>query len=356
VGPFSFPWIFRRYYDYDAASDPVISLNQFQRDKIEEVLEGIQRGRYALEEAPCLCGDVDHNVLIARRDRYGFPAEFRLCRRCGILRTTPRFTPESLVRFYGQDYRQIYDPAYERGASAAEALFRAEVTRGAFIQEFLRPFIGDSRHLTVFDVGCGAGGVLVPFMGAGWSGHGCDIGGEYLEYGRKQGLNLEKGEFGELVGKYGKADLVILSHVIEHVASPAEFIREIHGGLKEGGFLFLESPGIFGIHRMNGDIMAYLQNVHLYNFTLRTLADTVTPLGFRKVRGDEYIHALFRKEDMGSQARPREIRPVRYIPILLYLMLIALAYRIVHLKGISALYGWTVGRKITAEHSGEREE
>jgi hypothetical protein len=38
------------------------------------------------------------------------------------------------------------------------------------------------------------------------------------------------------------ADLVIMSHVLEHVASPTEFLSEMTADLREGGCVFVEVP------------------------------------------------------------------------------------------------------------------
>jgi hypothetical protein len=91
-------WVFKRYYEYDAGKEPAILLNDTQREGIERVLKKIRKGYYTLEEASCICGEKDNSILIAQKDRYGFPVESRLCLRCGILRTSPRFSSESLVR------------------------------------------------------------------------------------------------------------------------------------------------------------------------------------------------------------------------------------------------------------------
>lgn len=331
--------IFRRYHEYDAGREPVISLSEFQRERIQKVLERIENGYYILEKSPCVCGEADHSILIAKRDRYGFPVESRLCRRCGILRTSPRFAPESLVRFYENDYRQIYDPAYGEDSDAPATLFRAEVSQGEEILHFIRPSIEKNPHLTVFDIGCGAGGVLVPFIKDGWAGYGCDIGGEYLKYGREKGLTLEKGQVRELKEKYGRADLIILSHVFEHIESPLEFLEEVSDVLQENGFLFIESPGIFNIHRVYGDIMAFLQNVHLYNYTLKTLSDVVSGEGFELVRGDDYVHAFFRKSGRKDRGTKKYIlKRYYYINILIYLALIAVAFRVVHARGVYGIF------------------
>ena len=329
--------IFGRYYEFDAGKDPVLRLNDTQRDRVHRVLEKIRTGTYVLQDAACTCGETDAGILIAKKDRYGLPVETRLCRGCGVLRTSPRFDSGSLVRFYEDDFRPMYDPGFGGDAPDLPRLFGAEALRGRFVRDFVRPYTGKRQGPVVFDVGCGLGGVLLPFVEDGWTGYGCDLDGESLAYGRTRGLTLVKGRLQDLAGKYGEADLIVMSHVLEHIESPPEFLAEVNRALKEDGLLYIELPGVFHIHRAYGDIMAFLQNAHLYHFSLKTLTDLATGKGFRLVRGSEHVHALFRK-DGGSRGPPRGSAGYYYIKILIYLMGIAVAYRVVHMKGVQTIY------------------
>ena len=83
-----------------------------------------------------------------------------------------------------EDYRLIY--IGER--YAPDAFLKDQVHHGYVIYDFVKEIFGNVYNPTVFDVGRGAGGVLVSFSKAGWRTYGCDIGGEYLQRGRDEGL------------------------------------------------------------------------------------------------------------------------------------------------------------------------
>jgi len=194
-------------------------------------------------------------------------------------------TSESLRLFYEQDYRSLYAGAED----APETFFARQVAGGRAIYEFTGPH-GPFRR--VADLGCGAGGTLLPFREAGCAVVGCDLGGAYLERGRKEGLDLRHGSYETLLNA-GPFDLVVLSHVLEHIPDPYELLIKIKGLLTpDRGMIYAEVPGIQAISRF-GDPLAYFQNAHLYNFDLGTLSRLFRSAGYELITGDEGVHSLF---------------------------------------------------------------
>jgi hypothetical protein len=77
-------------------------------------------------------------------------------------------------------------------------------------------------------------------------------------------------------------------------------------------------------------MMRYLQNAHLYHFTLGTLTDLLASEGFTLVKGDQEIGAFFQKVTKPSGSYPR--RPVRLFFLLLYIFAVEILYRTYLLK------------------------
>ena len=280
---------FRRLYYQDK---PILQLNPAQVAALSAFKAKINCREYQMEKVICLCGR-DNSDLVARRDRYGLPVNTHLCRHCGTMWTSPRLVEQSLSLFYEQDYRSIYIGH----AQGPDAFFEQQVKIGRSVYDYIASevdteFTSPSR---VFDIGCGAGGMLIPFQQQGWQVAGCDLGSEYLERGREVGLTLEQGG-PSILQQHGCADLVILSHVLEHLPNPKQSLEEISGLLIDGGYLYIELPGIFNIHRTYKDPLRFLQNAHFYHFTLSTLSTLLADAGYHLVKGDEQIRALFCKE------------------------------------------------------------
>lgn len=297
-----------------------VSLNQLSA--LEAFREKISKNFYSFEEVPCICGNAN-GLLISSCDRYGLEMKTYLCKNCGTMRTSPRMDQESLKYFYSHDYR----PIYGGDSHSSESFFQEQIFHGESILNFFsnNVLLFNQCGSVVFDIGCGAGGNLVPFRKKGWNTYGCDLGGDYLKRGIKEGLVLEQGD-PTILSKYGPADLIILNHVLEHMANPLEILNLVNSMLKSNGYIYVELPGIFKIHENYGDFLLFLQNAHLFHFTLTTLDQLVARAGFSLVTGDEYIHALFRKDEQ-SQTKVKE----NYLKILFYLYRLEI-YRSLNLR------------------------
>ena len=81
-----------------------------------------------------------------------------------------------------------------------------------------------------------------------------------------------------IVTEYGKAKILFLRHVLEHVANPVAMLRSIHGLLDEDGIFYLEFPDCRDIIE---DGMAHeLWEEHLYYFSPSTATALLAKTGF----------------------------------------------------------------------------
>ena len=273
-------------YEYVPKSILKLSELQLQAKKLLE--EKIASGVYKLENVECFCGS-NANVLVAGRDRYGLKVSTLICAKCGLIRTSPRMTQQSYASFYDCEYRALYTGS----SKPSESFFQEQLARGLKIRSLVKPYIDSG---IVFDIGCGAGGVLFAFQQANWQVAGVDYGGEYLEYGLSHGVEkLFKGSSNELVRLGKKSNLIILSHVLEHFLDLRAEIDAIHQLLEPDGLLYIEMPGVKrlgGIYE--GDLLRLLQNAHTYYFCLGTLEHVLNCCGYELVQGNERIESVFR--------------------------------------------------------------
>lgn len=272
-------------------SKAAVPLSSSQQEALARFRQKVRSGIYRQKSVSCLCG-AGGGRLVGLRDRYGIAITTRLCTHCGVLRTDPQMTDDTLRRFYAEDYR----PLYVGEARPTVAFFEAQKQHG---RELLRRFadsVTSSMPPVVYDIGCGAGGVLMPFAEAGWHAIGCDPGGAYLELGRAKGLELYHGNV-DALAECPKPDLVILSHVLEHIPDPDAFLAELTRRLAPGGLIYIELPGIYAIKETYRSVLRFLQNAHLYHFTLGTLANLLAKHGFILESGDEQISASFRHSE-----------------------------------------------------------
>lgn len=234
-----------------------VKLAPEQAEAVQRFNEALSRGGVTVETVPCLCGGTDFAKL-AGVDRYGLRQDTVVCRACGLVQSNPRLTADAYAWFYGTDlYRTIYDgPDF---VARAEPWYQE---RGHEILGRLRELVDLTGVETVLEFGAGGGWNLVPFRDAGLRARGYDLSPELVALGQRHGIDMTLGGLEDIKGSY---DLIVASHVIEHLTDPIDGLRRLHAHLSAGGRLYLAVPNIEHLH------IVQLQNAHTYYFTRRTL-------------------------------------------------------------------------------------
>ena len=151
------------------------------------------------------------------------------CRRCGLVRLSPRPDVSELGRIYPPDY-YAYNLVSADGASGLG--FTDRIKKRMYQNRFadLVGHLGKAGRLRVLDIGC-ADGRLLDWYREGREGHRLDTHGIELDEGaaevaRRRGHRVVTGRFEvdqEL--EKGTFDLMLALHVIEHVDDPEGFAR-----------------------------------------------------------------------------------------------------------------------------------
>lgn len=268
---------------------PAVPMNPLQVATRDRMIDKYSDGSYATVEVPCLCG-AEGGRIVAERDRYGLPSPSVLCPTCGVIRTSPRLTDASLAAFYDNEYQPLYSGSVEAG----DEYLNTQRVRGETINRFVAGLLPAGSR--VVDLGCGAGWTLFAFREAGHRVAGCDLGTTYLEAGRSRGLDLRLGDHTALAD-VAPFDLVILSHVFEHIADPPKLMHDIKPMLAPGGMVYIEVPGLKEIPNAYADPLRYFQNAHLWSFDLESLTAVMARCGYRQVKGSEYVRSLFTPDE-----------------------------------------------------------
>jgi 2-polyprenyl-3-methyl-5-hydroxy-6-metoxy-1,4-benzoquinol methylase len=275
-----------------------ITLTSRQREVVEVLQDKIDRGIYVLEDGPCLCG-AHKDSAIAETDRYGLKLKTVVCSVCGLLRTNPRLSQESLGEFYQQEYRDLYmGPEYK----GLESYFQGMIRRGIYLIELIRRFYPDIKLAgkNVLEIGCSMGGILVPFLKSGAKVKGYDYDQRYLDYGKNRypGLELLKGGIEKLEAENVQYDIIILNHVLEHLACPGVAVDLLKARIKPEGIIYVSVPGVSNpeyYFSSNKSFLGALHIAHLYHFSPKTLCREFR--GFVPVHIDNQVNALFKLDD-----------------------------------------------------------
>lgn len=122
-----------------------------------------------------------------------------------------------------------------------------------YILPFIEKHLPLSPEVKIMDIGCGEGGVLVPFLEKGCravgveldelkSGYARQLLASHAERGSVEIINQNIYEEDALARFRGQFDLVILKDVIEHIPNQEKFIPYLKKFLKPGGFVFYGFP------------------------------------------------------------------------------------------------------------------
>jgi len=210
-----------------------------------------------VDEACRGCDARDDELLWAGREHeYGHTtdAEFDVvrCRSCGLARLNPRPDVSELDRIYPPDY-YAYGLVARNVTAANHRLPLTEHTKRRVFQHRLHQIVEKVTTsvgpLRLLDVGC-ADGRMLDWAKAGPDGarietHGIDMNEAAVAAARARGHRAVVGRF-ELDHELepGTFDLLLASHVIEHVEDPGAFTRRAAELLRPGGLFVVETPNI----------------------------------------------------------------------------------------------------------------
>ena len=266
-----------------------IKLSRAQLDEINVFKKKLESKEYTLEEIKCECCKINDSIILSEYDRFGIPYKSNFCKNCGLVYTSPRLDQDSIIKFYNNQYRKIYINTNQQ--DPLNFFLNNQIKRGEKIYALIEQNFKLNKPLNVLEVGCGMGGILQAFNQKKHRVKGVDYGSDYINYGKKNYLNLFVGGIFDVQGEFY---VIIYSHVFEHILDLKKELIEIKKHLKKEGVLYIQVPGILNLKKYRFDLNRYFQNAHNYNFSLNSLNNILTLNGFEMIYGDETVEALFR--------------------------------------------------------------
>ena len=286
--------------DHFDSNNEIITLNEIQKKYRDKYHNFISQKKIIFENLNCPCGSSSQGEVISSRDKFGLQVNNIICIECGLIRQSPTLTDDSLSIFYDQIYRPLY--LGRINAENLKSIFESLILKGNIIYDFLNKYIDVSKYKKVLEIGCSAGGILKYFQERNHLVTGCDFDSKYIEYGKKNDLDLIVGGASSLQsGK--KFDLIILSHVVEHFKDLKQEFSKIFSLLHDNGVIYIQVPGIYNEEYYKSydrcDFLFYIQNAHNYYFTKNTFLNTLTYLGIKikTIHIDEKVNIILQKKN-----------------------------------------------------------
>jgi 2-polyprenyl-3-methyl-5-hydroxy-6-metoxy-1,4-benzoquinol methylase len=165
------------------------------------------------------------------------------CKKCGLNQINRVFTDAQITDYYKHQYDRDDIYKIDLAQFPKDNLF--SVSRGRALAKLYQQHV-DSEPQTVLDLGCGFGHLLFGFSQVFPKSRYIGV-----EYDEKTATTLNQSGFEFLYGGIddisnlkNSIDILITSHVFEHVVDPHLFVEKCMALLKPGGVLLWEMPNL----------------------------------------------------------------------------------------------------------------
>ncbi|MDX2287572.1 MAG: class I SAM-dependent methyltransferase [Hyphomicrobiaceae bacterium] len=226
------------------------------------------------------CGSAEQRVFLeSPKPKWFEDRQLRLveCGGCGLVFASPRPVIADLLA-------TIVGSAEDAQAAMERKLARKNVR--AIHKKHIETAIGRLGYSPrrIFDMGCGAGTLMMEAQDMGLEAHGNDVNRVAVETLRQQGLAAHLGCTNDLDLPEQSFDIVFCLDYLEHTYTPMDDLRYAFKLLRPGGLLYLKtlylgSPG----HLENGDAWHLFCNEHFYFFYPSVLRRMVEHAGFELI-------------------------------------------------------------------------
>jgi SAM-dependent methyltransferase len=256
---------------------------------------------------PLGCEDADEMLFTARDLLHDLPGEFPVvrCRHCGLARTNPRPTPDTMSFYYPAHYAPYHDAdqrpeAATPSASAARRLLR-RLTR---VTTRHVPPIAPGHML---EVGCASGAFMSEMAQVGWNCEGIEFSDSAAQRARALGFRVQTASLETADEPLAPLDLCVGWMVVEHLHDPVFCLRRLRSWMNPDGWLAVSVPDIAALDfRVTGPLWygLHVPN-HLYHFSHATVARLLTFAGWRVRRTIWHKNAATPLRSLAALARTR---------------------------------------------------
>lgn len=187
----------------------------------------------------CSSEDIRDQAAYRGRDAVFVGLRRAKCQACGMVFASPMPDEERLKR-YNTTYFESAHGGRPRNHRADAFFSGIARLRMAHIERYLNQHNISASRLLEFGPGAG-------FFALNWltthpatAYHACETDRSCHDVLRKMGVGLV--EQSDLAWHCEAFDLIVMSHVLEHVPGPVDFLSEAAKTLRKGGVLFIEAP------------------------------------------------------------------------------------------------------------------
>ena len=216
------------------------------------------------------------NLIEFENDQY--TQKIVICKDCGFVFNNPSPSYAELSKHYTS--WSNYEIPQTEGKYSSEM-----ANKWLRTFDFVKKRFPDNFQGYVLEVGCATAFGLSIFKSNGWDVLGLDPSEKASKLAKeKYGIEVIKSLFDINLFKGKKYDLIIFSHVLEHIIDPDELVKELVLILKPSGLIYIEVPDM-----SNPDVpMGYFTYEHLNYFTPIALTNLMSKNGYDLDRMEQF--------------------------------------------------------------------
>jgi 2-polyprenyl-3-methyl-5-hydroxy-6-metoxy-1,4-benzoquinol methylase len=231
-----------------------------------------------LEKVSCPlgCPENEEAVLTGRDLLHNLPGEYTVvkCLDCGLMRTNPRPTPETMGFYYPNDYGPYLGtrvkPVVSQSTTILKKWLRLLAQRIFKFNTEVLPLIPTGRML---EVGCASGSFLHHMGQQGWQVEGIEFSEQAAGMARQMGYPVYAGSLETAPNPDQSFDLIVGWMVLEHLHNPMQGLIKLHEWAKPHAYLVLSVPnaGAWNFRIFKEKWYALQVPNHLYHYTPASL-------------------------------------------------------------------------------------
>lgn len=241
-----------------------------------------------LEDAACplCCSKNDELVLTGRDLLHDLPGEFDVvrCSSCGLMRTNPRPSPDTIGFYYPDDYGPYL------GTRIQHTNKKATNTIKSLLKPLFRKLFNFNTtplpQQTVgrlLEIGCASGSFLHLMAAKGWQVQGVEFSEKAAQATQELGYGVHVGPLETTLDTKESYDLIVGWMVLEHLHDPIGGLRKLREWAKQGAWLVLSVPnaGSFEFNFFKSRWYALQLPTHLHHFTPDTVEKVLAASGWK---------------------------------------------------------------------------
>ncbi len=240
-----------------------------------------------MENRPCPlgCESKDKFLFSAGDLIQDLPGSFSVvkCRSCGLMRTDPRPTPDTIGFYYPDSYgpykQTRIQSAQIKPAGLVRLLLRPIASKIFNFNMTTLPIMKPGRML---EIGCASGSFLYSMADQGWQVQGIEFSEKVAQTASKLGFEVYAGSLESAPTPDEPFDLIVGWMVVEHLHDPIGCLKKLREWAKPSAALVISVPnsGSSEFFAFKDKSYALQLPTHLYHFTPKTIEKILDASGW----------------------------------------------------------------------------